>query len=192
MMQFLKLLFSFAPWIAFLVIAHGSLERLKIGLVVAAVLTLAMAVLKLHRGAIMWVGIAFFAYACVAVLVFQDMWTIRNMGILANGALAAGTWVTMFMGKPFTEEYAREHTDPSMWKHPAFIRTNIILTTCWAVVFTVNTTVAWLKTYDKSWPEWSYEATSYAFLLSAMILSNVYPALLKRRREALAAQQQSK
>jgi len=188
MMQFLKLLLSFAPWIAFLAIAHGSLERLKVGLIVAAVLTLAMAVLKLHRGAIMWVGIAFFAYACVAVLAFQDMWTIRNMGILANGALAAGTWVSMFLGKPFTEEYAREHTDPSLWKHPVFIRTNIILTSAWGAVFTANTAVAWLKTYDTSWPQWTYEATSYTFLLSAMILSNVYPAMVKRRREAQAAQ----
>jgi len=189
MLQFLKLLLSFAPWIAFLVIAQGSLLRLKVGLVVAAVLTLAMAVLRLHRGAIMWVGIAFFAYATVAVLAFEHMWTIRNMGILANGALAAGTWVTMLLGMPFTQEYAREHVDPSLWRHPSFLRTNIILTSAWGAVFTLNTAVAWLKTYDRSLPEWGYETISYAFLLSAMILSSVYPELVKRRRQALAAQQ---
>ncbi len=188
MLQFLKLLLGFAPWIAFLIIAQGSLQRLEIGLVVAAVLTVVMAVFKLHRGAIMWVGIAFFAYACVAVLVFRDMWTIRNMGILANGALAAGTWVTMLMGRPFTEEYAREHTDPSLWRHPAFLRTNLILTSAWGAVFTANTAIAWLKTYDKSLPDWGYETTSYAFLLSAMVLSNVYPAMVKRRRLAQAVQ----
>jgi hypothetical protein len=186
-MQFLKLLFSFAPWIAFLVIAQGSLERLKIGLVVAAVLTVGMAVLKLHRGAIMWVGIAFFTYACVAVLAFTHMWTIHNMGILANAALAVGTWGTMFMGMPFTQEYAREHTAPSLWRHPAFLRANIVLTSAWGAVFTLNTAVAWLKTYDKSLPVWSYEAASYTFLLSAMVLSTVYPALMKRRAAALAA-----
>lgn len=190
MLQFLKLLFSFAPWIAFLVIAQGSLLRLKAGLVVAAVLTVAMAVLRLHRGAIMWVGIAFFAYASVAVLAFEHIWTIRNMGILANGALAAGTWVTLFLGMPFTQEYAREHVDPSLWKHPDFLRTNNILTSAWGAVFTANTAVAWLKTYDRSLPEWGYEATSYTFLLAAMIMSSVYPEMVKRRRQARASQAQ--
>jgi hypothetical protein len=184
MMQFLKLLFSFAPWIAFLLIAQGSLLRLQIGLAVAAVLTIAMAVLKLHRGAIMWVGIVFFVYACVAVFGFTHMWTIRNMGILANGSLAAGTWVAMLLGHPFTEEYAREHTDPSLWKHPAFIRTNLILTSMWGLVFSINTGVAWLKTYDRSLPDLAYEFISYACLVSAMAMSTAYPELVRRRRQA--------
>ena len=94
-MQFLKLLLGFAPWIAFLAIAHGSLFRLKLGLAVAAVLTLVMAVTKLHRGVIMWVGITFFTYASIAVLVFEHMWTVRHMGVLANGALAVGAWATL-------------------------------------------------------------------------------------------------
>ncbi len=189
MMQFLKLLFGFAPWIAFLAIAQGSLFRLKAGLIVAAVLTVAMAVLRLHRGAIMWVGLAFFTYASVAVLLFNHMWTIINMGILANAALAAGTWVTMAMGKPFTLEYAREHTDPSLWEHPGFIRLNNTLTSVWGAVFTINTAVAWLKTYDKSLPEWGYEVTSYTFLLAAMVISNVYPEMVKRRSALLDTQQ---
>jgi hypothetical protein len=186
MMQFLKLLFSFAPWLAFLFIAHGSLERLKLGLAVAAVLTLGMAVLRLHRGAIMWVGIVFFAYACVAVFGFTHMWTIRNMGVLANAALAAGTWAGMLAGRPFTEEYARDHVDKSLWTHPAFIRTNRILTAMWGVVFTANTSIAWLKTYDRSLPEAWYEVMSYVLLVLAMAVSSFYPEMARRRREARA------
>lgn len=184
MMQFLKLLFSFAPWLAFLVIAQGSLMRLKIGLAVAAVLTVAMAVLKLHRGAIMWVGLVFFAYACVAVFGFTHMWTIMNMGVLANGSLAAGTWAALLLGHPFTEEYAREHVDKSLWEHPAFKRTNVLLTSMWGAVFTANAGIAWLKACDKSWPEPAYEALSYALLLLAMALSTFYPDIARRRREA--------
>lgn len=191
MMQFLKLLFSFAPWIAFLLIAQGSLLRLKVGLAVAAVLTIGMAVLKLHRGAIMWVGLLFFVYACVAVFGFTHMWTIQNMGILANASLAAGTWGALLLGHPFTEEYAREHVDKSLWNHPAFKRTNVILTSMWGLVFTANTSVAWLKTYDKSWPEPAYESVSYFFLVSAMAVSSFYPELARRRREARARQDAS-
>ncbi len=188
MKQFCKLLLSFAPWVAFLAIAHGSLLRLKVGLVVAAVLSVAMAVLRLHRGVILWVGSAFFAYASVAVLGFEHMWTINNMAILAHAALALGIWITLFLGRPFTLEYARENIDPSLWQHPVFLRTNRILTSVWGAVFTINTVVAWLKTHDKSLPWWGYEVASNAFLLSAIVVSSVYPELVKRRRQTHTAQ----
>jgi hypothetical protein len=60
-MFFLKLILAFAPWLAFLIIAHGSLFRLKLGLIVALVLSIGMGVARLHRGVILWVGLVFFA-----------------------------------------------------------------------------------------------------------------------------------
>ena len=185
MMQFFKLLFGFAPWIAFLVIAHGSMYRLKLGLAVAAALTLVMAVTKLHRGVIMWVGIAFFAYASVAVFVFEHMWTVRWMGVLANGALAAGTWMHPGLGRPFTLEYAREHADPAMWNHPVFLRTNTVITRVWAVVFTIGAGLAWLKGLGTGLPEWQIETANYSFMFAAVLFTNGYPLAVKRRARAL-------
>ncbi|MBI5520168.1 MAG: hypothetical protein HY916_08915 [Desulfovibrio sp.] len=186
MMQFLKLLLGFAPWIAFLVIAHGSMYRLKLGLAVAAALTLVMAVTRLHRGVIMWVGIAFFTYASVAVFAFEHMWTVRWMGVLANGALAAGAWITLAMGRPFTLEYAREHTDPAMWNHPAFVRTNTVITLVWAAVFTIGAGLAWLKGLGTSLPEWQIESANYSFMFAAVVFTNWYPLEMKRRSQACA------
>ena len=189
-MQFLKLILSFAPWISFLVIAHGSLFRLKVGLVAAALLTIVMAVTKLHRGVIMWVGLAFFSFATIAVVGLENMWTILNMGILANGALALGTWLTLAIGKPFTLEYAREHTDPAHWTNPVFIRTNVLLTSVWGAVFTIGTILAWLKAYEQSLPELTYELVNYAFMLSAVTFTNWYPNVVKRKAEALRSTDQ--
>jgi hypothetical protein len=183
-MQFLKLLLGFAPWISFLVIAHGSLFRLKLGLVVAAVLTIVMAVARLHRGVIMWVGIAFFIFASIAVLGFENMWTARYMGVLANGALAVGAWLTLALGKPFTLEYAREHTDPALWNEPVFIRTNVVITIFWAVVFSIGASLAFAKTLETGQPEWVFETTNYAFMLSAVAFTNWYPLAVRRRIEA--------
>jgi len=184
-MQFLKLILSFAPWISFLIIAHGSLFRLKVGLIVAALLTIVMAVTKLHRGIIMWVGLVFFSYATIAVVGLEHMWTIHNMGILANGALALGTWVTLAMGKPFTLEYAREHTPAAHWNNPMFIRTNVLLTSVWGLAFSIGTALAWLKTYDRSLSDLTYELVNYAFMLSAITFTNWYPNVVKRKAEAL-------
>lgn len=186
MRQFLKLLFGFAPWIAFLIIAHGSMFRLKLGLAVAAALTLVMAVLKLHKGVIMWVGILFFSYACAAVFVFENMWTVRYMGVLANGALAVGAWTTLALRRPFTLEYAKEHTDPSRWNHPAFVRTNTVLTALWAAVFTVGAGLAWLKSQGTGWPEWQIETLNYTLMFSCVVFTNWYPERVKRRAQALA------
>jgi len=188
-MSFFKLLLGFAPWIAFLVIARDSLFRLKAGILVAAVLTLGMAAARLHRGVIMWVGIAFFAYACVAVVVLNDLWAVRYMGVLANGALAVGSWAGIALGRPFTLEYAREHTDPSLWQHPVFLRTNYLLTIAWATAFTASAALAWQRSVEPALPGWAYETLSYAILLAAMLLTTWYPKHVKRRREAQAAQQ---
>ncbi|MBE9175804.1 hypothetical protein IQ225_11720 [Synechocystis salina LEGE 06155] len=144
-MSFLKLLLGFAPWLSFLIIAQGSLLRLKIGLIVALALSVVMGVTKLHRGLILWVGLAFFTAAAIAVVGFNNLWVAKHMGILANGALALGTWLSLALKRPFTLDYAKQHTDPSLWQHPVFIRTNVILTSVWGVAFTISTALAWGK-----------------------------------------------
>ncbi len=179
---FLKLLIAFAPWLAFLVIAHDTLFRVKLGLVVALVLSIVMGVARLHRGIILWVGLVFFGCATVAVVVMEDTWTLRHMGLLANGALAAGAWLTIVVGKPFTLDYAKEHTDPSLWKHPRFIRSNNVITAVWATTFTLNTGVAFAKMMHAGSSELAYEIVSYALLVGTAVFTVWYPEHLKRSR----------
>jgi hypothetical protein len=190
-MSFFKLILAFAPWIAFLIIAHGSLFRLELGLVVALVLSVGMGVARLQRGIILWVGLLFFVYATVAVAVFHSMWAVHYMGVLANGTLAAGSWLTIVIGKPFSLDYARAHTDPALWKQPAFIRTNVIITSVWAMIFTVNTVLAWGNMAEVLLPGWGYDALSYAFLIGAAAFTSWYPSHIRRLRLARQAPEQS-
>jgi hypothetical protein len=183
-MAFLKLLLAFAPWLSFLVIAHGGITRLKIGLAVALALSVVMGLARLHRGIILWVGLVFFTYATAAVFLFEDMWTIRHMGILASGALAAGAWLTVALGKPFTLDYAREHTDPSLWNHPDFIRTNVLLTSVWASTFTLNVALAWGKMHEFLLSELAYELVSYSFMIGTALFTTWYPETQRRKRLA--------
>ncbi|MFZ2446594.1 MAG: hypothetical protein WAW37_09560 [Syntrophobacteraceae bacterium] len=182
-MSFFKLLLVFAPWLSFLFIAHGSLFRLKLGLAVALVLSLIMGLAKLHRGVILWAGLIFFTFATVAIVGFNNMWTAKYMGILANGTLAVSSWMTIALKKPFTLDYAREHTDPSLWEHPLFIRTNVVITSVWAMAFTVNSVLAWGKMEHFLLPEWGYEVISYTFLLGTAAFTTWYPDHIRRKRE---------
>ena len=131
----------------------------------------------------MWVGIVFFSFVLVAVVLLNNMWIVRNMGILANGALAAGTWMSIALTRPFTLEYAREHTDSSLWRSPLFLRTNYILTLMWAVTFTINATLSWQRNAQPVMPGWAYEITSYSLLVLAMLMSTWYPPYVRRRRQ---------
>lgn len=180
-MNFLKLLLSFAPWIGFLIIARDTITRVEVGLVTALTLSVVMSVLKLHRGVIMWVGLLFFTAATIAVVAFHDMWTVRHLGVLANGALALGSWITLAVRRPFTLEYARAHTDPSKWNDPLFIKVNVLLTAVWAATFTLNTAVAWVL-MKHLWPEWACHTVSYAALVGAAAFTSWYPTQLRRRR----------
>ncbi len=183
-MAFFKILLAFAPWLSFLFIAHGSLFRLKLGLVVALILSIVMGVARLHRGIILWVGLAFFTFSSVAVVLLNHMWTVKHMGLLASGTLAASTWLTIAIRKPFTLDYAREHTPPSLWESPFFIRTNIIITSVWGMVFTINTVLAWGKMEHFVLPEWGYEVLSYIFMLGSAAFTTWYPNFVRNRQES--------
>ncbi len=182
-MSFFKLLLAFAPWLSFLIIARDSLFRLKLGLVVALVLSVVMGITRLHRGVILWAGLLFFTYATVTVALLNNMWTAQHMGVMANGALAASTWLTIAIKKPFTLDYAREHTDPSLWNNPLFIRTNVVIASVWGLIFSVNAILAWGKLRHFILSELGYEVVSYGLLIGTVAFTTWYPNYVRRRRE---------
>jgi hypothetical protein len=185
-MAFLKLILAFAPWLAFLVIAHDSVFRLKLGLVVALVLSIVMGVTGLHRGVILWAGLIFFTCTTVAVVGFDSAWATRYMGVLATGVLTGGVWLTVLLKKPFTMDYAKQHTAPSLWSSPTFLRTNYVLTSVWGVVFAVNFVLAWGKlTHFMLSPD-AYEVISYSLMLATAAFTAWYPDHVRKSQERAA------
>ena len=186
-MALLKLLFTFAPWISFLIIAQDSLLRVKIGLVVALVMTIAMSLAGLQKGIIRWATVLFFVYATIAIVIFDHAWTLQYLGVLANGALAIPAWLTIVFREPFTMAYAKAQSDPAVWNQPAFIRSNYLITSVWAVTFTLCTVLAYLKMRELFLPEMDYVIVSYSLMLLACVFSTWYPARLKKKAAAFAA-----
>jgi hypothetical protein len=182
MSLFLRLAVSFAPWVAFLIIAKDNLVRVEIGLVVALALSIVMALLRLHRGIIMWVGLVFFTATTIAVLVLHNIWTARHLGVMATGALALGSWAGLVIGKPFSLAYARQNTDRALWHHPVFIRTNTIVTATWATAFTFNTAIEWLL-LEQSVSHRTAYALSYTALIGVAAFTSWYRAHVRRTNQ---------
>jgi hypothetical protein len=180
-MAFFKLLLAFSPWLAFMVIAQGSMFRLQLGLGVALAISVVLGLTGVHRGVILWAGLLFFSFASLAVIGFKDVWTIRHMGVLANGMLASATWLTVVLRRPFTLDYARTHTDPSRWNDPVFLRTNYVLTSIWGVVFTINAVLAFGKMESFLLKSWEYEIINYSLLISVALFTVWYPNRVKSR-----------
>lgn len=185
-MLFLRLILGFAPWLAFLIIAHGSLFSLKLGLVVALALSIVMAITRLHRGIIMWVGLIFFSAAVLLVVGLNTLWTVRYMGVLASGVLSISSWTTLLIGRPFTLDYARQHVDPALWNDPRFLSVNRRLTAAWGVAFTINALLAFGKMHRFAMEPLGYELLSYACLVGTALFTSWYPGHVRRRARTQA------
>ena len=188
-MDALKLLLAFSPWIAFWIISGGhSMVRLQIGICVAAVLVLVMGITKLHRGLILWAGVSFFAFALVTVVLLKNLWVIQHLGVLASGTLFMATLVSIVIGKPFTESYAREHVPRELWESPSFIRSGYTVTGVWGLIFLVNAVVNVAKPYYAELGEWSFRGAELGILVSGVVFTTIYSNHLRRKRSSAGKQ----
>lgn len=182
-MDALKLLLAFLPWIAFWIISGGqSMVRLQVGICVAAFLVLVMGITRLHRGLILWAGVVFFAFALVAVVLLKNIWVIQHLGILASGTLFMATLVSIVIGQPFTESYAREHVPTELWDSPGFIRSCYTVTGVWGLIFLANTLVNVAKPYYAHLGEWFFRGMELSILVSGVAFTTVYSGLIRRNR----------
>ncbi len=182
-MDALKLLLAFSPWIAFWIISGGqSMMRLQIGLGVASALVVVMGVTKLHRGLILWAGVIFFAFALVFVVLLKDLWVIRHLGILASGTLFMATMVSIVIGRPFTESYAREHVPEELWESPNFIRSCYTATGAWGIIFLANALVNVFKSYHGELGEWFFRGVEFSILALGVVFTTAYSKFMRKNR----------
>lgn len=183
-MDALKLLLAFSPWIAFWIISGGhSMVRLQVGICVAAVLVVVMGITKLHRGLILWAGVVFFSFALVWVVLLKNSWVIHHLGILASGTLFVATLLSIAIGQPFTEAYAREHVPKELWDSAAFIRSSYTVTGTWGFIFLVNALINVVKPYYPELGEWFFRCVELLVLISGVFFTTIYSRLARRRRE---------
>jgi hypothetical protein len=183
-MSILGFILAFLPWLLFLIIAGHSLLTLKIAIIVAFVASVGMGIGRIHRGAILWGGIAFFTFDTIAVVLLNNMWVVRHMGILANATLLLTVLATILMKKPFVLDYAKEHVEEKYWNTPAFLRHCYITTSVWCLVFLFNMTLNVVKLSHHEIPGWVYEVIQYTMLVSGAVFTNVYAAMARKRRAA--------
>ncbi|MGO8878637.1 MAG: hypothetical protein ACLQMS_03890, partial [Desulfomonilaceae bacterium] len=98
MREILSILLGFLPWIVFGAISGPSLFRLKAAIIAALALVLVMGYKQLSKGFILtWGSLFFFGFNLVMVVLFENLWVIKNLDILTNGSLAAIACLSIFL-----------------------------------------------------------------------------------------------
>ncbi len=182
MKQLVSILLGFLPWILFGVISGPSLWRLNAAIIVALALVPVMGYKQMAKGFILtWGSLFFFAAMLVLVVIFKNLWIIKNLDILAKGTLAAIAWLSIFLGQPFVLQYARETVSQERQASPVFYRTCRNLAVLWGVVFLIATGLNAAKTYGW-WAEGlGYPMASWGLIGAALGLNHWYPQYMRHR-----------
>ena len=182
MKQIISILLGFLPWIAFGVLAGPSRWRLNAAIIVALALVLIMGYKQLAQGFILtWGSLLFFGVLLILVVLLRNLWVISNLDILSQGSLAAIAWWSIFLGKPFVLQYARESVPLERQASPDFYRTCRTLAVIWGVIFLLATGMSAAKTYGWWAGGLGYQAVSLGLIGLGLGLNHWYPQYVRRR-----------
>ena len=184
----IKLLVGFSPWIVFWIISSAhTMISVQIGIGVAAALVVAMGVMGLHRGMILWAGVVFFGFALIFVIGLHNLWVIQHLGVIASVTLFTAALISMSVRQPFTLAYARQSVPQEFWQDHAFVRGGYITTAIWTLVFLANTLLNVVKLGYPQINHWYFSGLELGILLLGVILTTIFAELAKRQRLARQA-----
>lgn len=185
MLDVVKFLIGFLPWIAFGILAGPSLMQLEEAIVISLILTVVLGVRQLIKGYILtWGTLIFFMAMTILVLGYRSAWIMQHMGILAPATLAAIAWISFIVGKPFVLQFAQEHTAQEFWNSKEFISSCRYMTILWGCLFLISTGLAFAKFYHAGLPEWSYSILSIAIVVVGIGYTEWYKVKKRRLRES--------
>ncbi|MFC9235872.1 hypothetical protein ACFTZK_05325 [Streptomyces decoyicus] len=132
---------NFIPWLAFAGVSSvgwqwGALAGLAIS--VALLVADRAAGLSLDYRLLEYGTIVYFAALGVLAFTRPDSGLKLYGSALSMGWLALIAWVSIAVQRPFTMAIARRMAPPEVWHTPLFRRINVVLTSVWAVSFTLT------------------------------------------------------
>jgi len=100
---------------------------------------------------------------------------------------AGGAWGSILLGTPFTTMYARESTPREFWKTDIFRRTNLILTSVWASLFTLNLLATSAVVGATGLEAWIPLIVPTITVVGAFVFTSRYTASVQRATSSMGA-----
>ncbi|MER6517802.1 MULTISPECIES: hypothetical protein [unclassified Streptomyces] len=185
-----------SPWIAFsLLVGPGRFEW-AVALALVISLTLVVGGRLVDRGS-SWKllelsDLVFFGVLSIVGLTASPgtlRWLETYAGEVSNIALVVIAFGSMAVRMPFTLQYARERVDPSLWKTPAFLRTNYAITGVWGLAFLVAAVAGAfgdlvLRNPNNIWTGWIIQILA---IVAALRFTEWYPDVARAKARGLPA-----
>ena len=174
--ELIKFLVGFTPWLLFLFLSGHTLASLERSIIISLLASLIFSFRELRKGFILQWGTLLFFIACVITINFMNLiFVAKNIAIICNGFLASLIWVTIFIGKPFTLQYARADLPKERWSDPALISSCQFIAIIWALLLTFSALIACFRILKPAlYPEWVYFDISIFIILGGSIFTSVY------------------
>jgi len=173
-----SVLFGFAPWIVFGVLAGPSTwEYAALAGLIAAILLSGQDLLHRRFMLLDLAGILFFAVISILALALgrdQLLWLETYAQVISSGVLACVALGSLFFD-PFTAQYARQQTPPEFWDSPVFVHINRVLTAAWGTVFVLIAVLGWLAVRVPSAGDWLNWVLPVVLLVWAVDFTRRYP-----------------
>jgi hypothetical protein len=138
---------TFLPWIVYAVLAGHTAAAQQRGTLAALVVTVLVITFKVRAGStfdalIIETGSAVF-FTAFAALAFTDPHSgaITYAAALSGATLALIAWISLAVRHPLTLGIAKQTTPREVWTQPAFLHSNDVITTIWAVSMTVSASI---------------------------------------------------
>ena len=178
-----KILISFLPLFSFWFISLGhSMIRLQIGTYTGSALLIVMVFMRLSRGMIMWGMAIYFAIVLIFALWLKNVFVIQYQGVLPGAILFIVAMLSMIVGRPFVQDYAREGIAQEQQESVQFVRSCFKMTSFWASIFLLSALINRVKMNDPNPDEFVYFGVQLGILLIAMGYTTVYMIWSKHKR----------
>jgi hypothetical protein len=183
----LGILLAFAPFIVFAILERfvGPTNGLIAGALVSLALLARDWMTPGRAPKILEIGTAllFGGLALYAVL-GGPSWSVIGVRLRVDAGLLVIVLVSLAARRPFTLQYAREQVAPEFWSSPAFIRTNYVITSVWALAFAVMVIAELALLYVPSLPHRIGIVAVVLALVGAVKFTGWYPERVRSPRSS--------
>lgn len=141
-----------------------------------------MVFMRLSQGMIMWGMAIYFAIVLIFALWLKNVFVIQYLGVLPGAILFIVAMLSMIVGRPFVQDYAREGIAQEQQESVQFVRSCFKMTSFWASIFLLSALINRVKMNDPNPDEFVYFGVQLGILLIAMGYTTVYMIWSKHKR----------
>ncbi|MDI9818902.1 MULTISPECIES: carotenoid oxygenase family protein [unclassified Legionella] len=168
---------DFIPWVLYFILAGSHYLAHELAALAALIATVIFNFQGLrNRFLLAWSTLIYFSFLSIIYLLPVGIWFNQQRAfLLSNIILAVVMWVSIFIKKPFSMQYAKEKVDEIAWMTPTFKHINYVISTVWALALSLVAINGLLQSFAIISANWIVDLIAISAFVIAIQFSNWFP-----------------